>query len=78
VIDAFKTILFLYKRRKIKTSFTQYFYGTLSGKFGTEKRREHAAFSTRPTYNWLEEKGKHKKLFSKRLLLLRGFCEILH
>jgi hypothetical protein len=55
VIAAFKTTVFLYKQRKIKTSFTQYFYGTLSGMFGTEKRREHVAFNTTPHYNWLEE-----------------------
>lgn len=55
VIDAFKTTVFLYKQRKIKTSFTQYFYGTLSGMFSTEKRREYATVSCRPTYNWLEE-----------------------
>ncbi|MCM3717711.1 hypothetical protein [Fictibacillus phosphorivorans] len=55
VIEAFKTTVFLYKQRKIKTSFTQYFYGTLSGMFSTEKRREHAAFRLRPDYNWLEK-----------------------
>jgi hypothetical protein len=55
VIEAFKTTVFLYKQRKIKTSFTQYFYGTLSGMFSTEKRREHAVFNSRHHYNWLEE-----------------------
>jgi hypothetical protein len=52
VIDAFKTTVFHYKHRRIKTSFTQYFYGTLSGMFSAEKRREHAA--KRERYNWLD------------------------
>jgi hypothetical protein len=52
VIDAFKTTVFHYKRKNIKTSFTQYFYGTLSGMFSAEKRREHAA--KRERYNWLD------------------------
>jgi hypothetical protein len=54
VIDAFKTSVFLYKCRKIKTSFIQYYYGTLSGMFGTEKRKEHAINQKTPRYNWLE------------------------
>ncbi|WP_137790976.1 hypothetical protein [Bacillus sp. E(2018)] len=53
IIEAFKTTVYLYKKRKIKTSFTQYFYGTLSGMFSAEKRREHAAYNPRPHYNWL-------------------------
>ncbi|WNB91091.1 hypothetical protein [Bacillus sp. NEB1478] len=52
VIDAFKTTVFQYKHRRIKTSFTQYFYGTLNGMFSAEKRREHAM--QRPRYNWLD------------------------
>ncbi|MBH0173634.1 hypothetical protein IHV09_08700 [Fictibacillus sp. 23RED33] len=55
IIEAFKTTVFLYKKRKIKTSFTQYFYGTLSGMFSAEKRREHAAYNPRPHYNWLNQ-----------------------
>ncbi|MGA4721676.1 hypothetical protein [Fictibacillus nanhaiensis] len=55
VVEAFKTTVFLYKKRKIKTSFTPYFYGTLSGMFSAEKRREQAANQTTPRYNWLEE-----------------------
>ncbi|MDM5314895.1 hypothetical protein QUF49_02750 [Fictibacillus sp. b24] len=55
VIEVFKTSVFHYKKRKIKTSFTQYFYGTVSGMFSAEKRREQAAYQTIPRYNWLEE-----------------------
>lgn len=40
VIEAFITTVFLYKIRKMKTSFTQYFSGTVS-------ERDQAA------YNWL-------------------------
>ncbi|MFD1359116.1 hypothetical protein ACFQ4X_14445 [Fictibacillus halophilus] len=54
VIDAFKTTVFHYKHRKIKTSFMQYYYGTLSGMFSTEKRREYATFQKTPRYNWLD------------------------
>lgn len=54
IIEAFKTTIFLYKKSKIKTSFTQYFYGTLSGMFSAEKRREHADYNPRPHYNWLD------------------------
>lgn len=53
VIEAFKTTMFHYKRQTIKTSFTQYFYGTLNGMFSTEKRKEHVNTS-RPEYNWLD------------------------
>ncbi|MBH0169153.1 hypothetical protein [Fictibacillus sp. 18YEL24] len=55
IIEAFKITIFLYKKRKIKTSFTQYFYGTLSGMFSAEKRMEHAAYNPRPQYNWLNQ-----------------------
>ncbi|MBY6037200.1 hypothetical protein KUV80_11070 [Fictibacillus nanhaiensis] len=54
VIDAFKATIFHYKRHKIKTSFTQYYYGTLTGMFSTEKRRERAAHEVIPRYNWLD------------------------
>ncbi|RZT21362.1 hypothetical protein [Fictibacillus sp. BK138] len=53
VIDAFKTTVFHYKRQAIKTSFTQYFYGTLSAMFSSEKRKEHVN-TNRPDYNWLD------------------------
>ncbi|MGM0804991.1 MAG: hypothetical protein ACQET8_09625 [Bacillota bacterium] len=53
IIEAFKTTVFLYKKRMIKTSFIQYFYGTLSGMFSAEKRREHAVYNPRPHYDWL-------------------------
>lgn len=54
VIDAFKTTVFYYKKRKIKSSFMQYYYGTLSGMFSAEKRREHASKLKETRYNWLE------------------------
>jgi hypothetical protein len=53
VIDAFKTTVFHYKHRKINTTFVQYFYGTLKGMFGVQKRKEHIA--KKPRYNWLED-----------------------
>ncbi|RZT23784.1 hypothetical protein [Fictibacillus sp. BK138] len=53
VIDAFKTTIFHYKHRKINTTFVQYFYGTLNGMFGVQKRKEHMA--KKPRYNWLED-----------------------
>jgi hypothetical protein len=53
VIDAFKTTIFYYKKRKIKSTFMQYFYGTLSGMFSAEKRREHTSKFEETRYNWL-------------------------
>jgi hypothetical protein len=53
VIEAFKTTVFHYKRSSIKTSFIQYFYGTLNGMFSSEKRRQHVN-TCRPDYNWLD------------------------
>jgi hypothetical protein len=32
----------------------QYYYGTLSGMFGAEKRREYASKYLEDRYNWLE------------------------
>jgi RNase P/RNase MRP subunit POP5 len=54
VIEAFKTTAFYYKRKKIKSSFMQYYYGTLSGMFSAEKRREYASKYLEGRYNWLE------------------------
>jgi hypothetical protein len=54
IISAFKTTVFQYKHRKIKTSFMQYYYGTLTTMLSAEKRREHAANSSTPRYNWLD------------------------
>lgn len=53
VIDAFKTTVFHYRHRIINTTFVQYFYGTLKGMFGVQKRKEH--MSKKPRYNWLED-----------------------
>jgi hypothetical protein len=54
VINAFKTTIFQYKHRKIKTSFMQYYYGTLTTMLSAEKRREHTSNATAPRYNWLD------------------------
>jgi hypothetical protein len=54
IISAFKTTVFQYKHRKIKTSFMQYYYGTLTTMLSAEKRREHAANSSTLRYNWLD------------------------
>jgi RNase P/RNase MRP subunit POP5 len=54
VIDAFKTTVFHYKHRNIKTTFVQYYYGTLTAMLSAEKRREHARHSSNPRYNWLD------------------------
>jgi hypothetical protein len=54
VVDAFKTTVFHYKHRKIKTSFMQYFYGTLTAMFSAEKRREHFGKHCNHRYNWLD------------------------
>jgi hypothetical protein len=53
VINAFKTTVFHHKHRKIKTTFEQYFYGTLNGMFRVQKRKEHTA--NYPRYNWLDQ-----------------------
>jgi hypothetical protein len=53
VINAFKTTVFHHKHRKIKSTFVQYFYGTLSSMFSVQKRKEHTA--KYPRYNWLDQ-----------------------
>ncbi|WP_085522178.1 hypothetical protein [Tuberibacillus sp. Marseille-P3662] len=52
VIQAFKETVFHYKRRAIRTSFVQYYYGVLRGLFAVEKRREF--YEKHPEWNWLE------------------------
>jgi hypothetical protein len=54
VIDAFKTTVFHYKHRRIKTSFIQYYYGTLCGMFSVAKRQEHTRNLSVQRYNWLD------------------------
>jgi hypothetical protein len=54
IINAFKTTVFQYKHRKIKTSFMQYYYGTLTTMLSAEKRKEHTANASAPRYNWLD------------------------
>lgn len=54
VIHAFKTTVFQYKHRKIKTSFIAYYYGTLITMLSAEKRKEHLTDSSVPRYNWLD------------------------
>ncbi|WP_209121706.1 hypothetical protein [Alkalihalobacillus sp. BA299] len=39
IIQAFKETIYKYKQNYIKTSFIQYFYGTVAGKLVVEKRR---------------------------------------
>ncbi|WP_026679433.1 hypothetical protein [Fictibacillus gelatini] len=52
-IYAFKVTVFQYKCGRIKTSFVQYFYGTLTTVFSREKRRERRR-NDDPIPNWLE------------------------
>ncbi len=39
IIKAFKETVYQWKRRKIKTGFTPYYYGTIAGMLVAEKRR---------------------------------------
>ncbi|OLO42382.1 hypothetical protein BTR23_03955 [Alkalihalophilus pseudofirmus] len=39
IIQAFKETIYKYKQNYIKTSFIQYFYGTVAGKLAVEKRK---------------------------------------
>ncbi|GAB1768917.1 transcriptional regulator [Priestia megaterium] len=39
-VQAFKETVFAYKKKRIKNTFTAYFYGTLRGLFSVERRRE--------------------------------------
>ncbi|WP_216830602.1 hypothetical protein [Alkalihalobacterium elongatum] len=39
IIQAFKETVYKYKQNTIKTSFLQYFYGTVAGKLVAEKRK---------------------------------------
>jgi len=54
-VQAFKETVFSYKRKRIKNTFTAYFYGTLRGLFAVERRREVQKKSNNPLfYNFLE------------------------
>ncbi|WP_176345159.1 transcriptional regulator [Priestia aryabhattai] len=54
-VQAFKETVFAYKRKRIKNTFTAYFYGTLRGLFAVERRREVQKKSNNPLfYNFLE------------------------
>ncbi|MED3882949.1 transcriptional regulator [Priestia megaterium] len=39
-VQSFKETIFAYKKKRIKNTFTAYFFGTLRGKFTIERRRE--------------------------------------
>ncbi|KRD85853.1 transcriptional regulator [Bacillus sp. Root147] len=39
-VQSFKETIFAYKRKRIKNTFTAYFFGTLRGLFAIERRRE--------------------------------------
>ncbi|MEB4871351.1 transcriptional regulator [Priestia megaterium] len=39
-VQSFKETIFAYKRKRIKNTFTAYFFGTLRGQFAIERRRE--------------------------------------
>ncbi|MDN4523961.1 hypothetical protein [Fictibacillus fluitans] len=51
IIQAFKITVYQYKLRKIKSTFSQYFYGVLYGILTVERRRERVAEVH--TYDWL-------------------------
>ncbi len=53
VIQGFRITVYQYKRRKIKTSFAQYFYGVVYGMLAVERRRE--SYSNVLGYDWLNE-----------------------
>lgn len=54
-IQAFKETVFAYKKKRIKNTFTAYFYGTLRGLFAVERRREVQQTSNSALfYNFLE------------------------
>ncbi|MGE6833177.1 transcriptional regulator [Priestia megaterium] len=54
-IQAFKETVFAYKKKRIKSTFTAYFYGTLRGLFAVERRREVQRNSNSVLfYNFLE------------------------
>ena len=54
-VQAFKETVFAYKRKRIKSTFTAYFYGTLRGLFAVERRREVQRTSNSALfYNFLE------------------------
>jgi hypothetical protein len=55
-IQAFNESIFAYKQKRVKKSFTGYFFGTVRSMFAVEKRREVFNQPDRPTYlyNFLE------------------------
>jgi DNA-binding transcriptional ArsR family regulator len=54
-VQGFRETLFAYKRKRIKTVFEAYFFGTLRGLFSAERRREVQQSSVNPLfYNFLE------------------------
>ncbi|WP_078429814.1 hypothetical protein [Alkalihalobacterium alkalinitrilicum] len=54
IIQAFKETIYKYKQNYIKTSFIQYFYGTVAGKLAIEKRR--MTFEGKAWGRWLEKR----------------------
>lgn len=55
-VQAFNESIFAYKQKRVKKSFTGYFFGTLRSMFAVEKRREVFRQPEKPTYlyNFLE------------------------
>ncbi|QOY35298.1 hypothetical protein AWH56_021815 [Anaerobacillus isosaccharinicus] len=53
IIKAFKETVYKYKSKKIKTSFNQYYYGTVVGMLAVEKRRVVAQMYPE-RWGWLE------------------------
>lgn len=53
-IEAFKTTVFMYKAKRIKSTFENYFFGVLSSELAAVKRREVREEVGFPFYNWLE------------------------
>lgn len=54
-VQAFKETVFAYKRKRIKTTFEAYFFGTLRGLFTAERRREVQRNKANPLfYNFLD------------------------
>lgn len=52
ITKAFKETVYQYKRKRIKTSFLAYYYGTVQGILAVEKRKQ---VSAQRNLNWLHE-----------------------
>ena len=61
-IEAFRTTVFMYKTKRLKGSFENYFFGVLRGMFGTVKRRQVMAQECLSNVDKLEEQQQQAKI----------------